>query len=321
MSATRPDGHVADGRPGAGPLMWIALLTVYVVWGSTYLAMRFVATSLPPIGAAAVRYGVAGVLLALVMGFSRGWRVLRIGGRSLASAALVGLLLLGGGSGLVMLAESPGYGLPSGVAALLVALNPLVMVVLRTAAGDRPRRASVAGALVGLAGLTLLFLPGLLHGGHVVPVSGALLVLGAVLCWCVGSFATRWLPIPADPFVASTYEMLLGAATVGLLSAVRGEPAVWSVPHVPARAWLALAYLIVLGSVVAFTAYVWLLRRAPISLALTYAYVNPVIALMLGALVAGEGLPARILLAATIVIGGVALVVSTETRTRPEPAA
>jgi drug/metabolite transporter (DMT)-like permease len=198
-----------------------------------------------------------------------------------------------------------------------VSLNPLIMVVLRLATGDRPRLLSVAGILVGLGGLVLLFLPG--TGAGAIPVAGGLLVLVAVTCWCLGSFATRWLPMPGNPFVASVYEMFAGSIAMAGIAAALGEPALWTVPDVPARAWWALVYLFVAGSIVAYTAYVYLLHSAPITLVTTYAYVNPVIALVLGALILGEALTGRVLIAAGTVVLGVILVVSTERRPTPTP--
>ena len=135
---------------------------------------------------------------------------------------------------------------------------------------------------------------------------------GSQTCWCVGSFATRWLPMPADPFVASGYEMVAGAAAMALIAVARGEQAPWLVPDVPTSAWLALAYLVVAGSLLAFTAYIWLLHHAPISLVSTYAYLNPVIAIALGVLFAGVVLTGQVVLAAITVVIGVVLVVSIE---------
>jgi drug/metabolite transporter (DMT)-like permease len=304
---------VSPNRPHrTGPLVWLALVAVYLIWGSTYLGIRIVVRYLPAFGSAAMRFGAAGIALGLIVAAVRGHRELRVTLRQLGATAIVGTLLIAGGNGLVVLAEAPRFGLPSGLAALLVALNPLVMVLLRLVTGDRPRLLSLLGLLVGLAGLVLLFLPG--AGVNAMPVAGGLLVLAATACWCIGSFAIRWLPMPANPFVASTYEMLTGAAAMAMLALVAREPLPWTVPDVPLRAWLALGYLFLLGSIVAFTAYVYLLHTAPITLATTYAYVNPVIALILGALVLGEALSGRVLLAAGTVVLGVILVVTVETR-------
>jgi drug/metabolite transporter (DMT)-like permease len=312
--------------------VWFSLGIVYVIWGSTYLGIRVVVESLPAFGSAALRFAVAGMVLGAVLAARRGIRTLRVSLRQLGAAALVGVLLLAGGNGLVVLAESPSFKLPSGIAALLIALAPLLLAVLRLTTGDRPRVTTIVGVLIGLAGLVLLFLPGITTagittagittagdatansaaGGYAISIAGGLIVLVAVVFWSIGSFATRWLPMPADPFVASVWEMLAGAAAMAVIAVVRREAPPWSVPDVPVKAWLALAYLIVFGSLVAFTAYVWLLHHAPISLVATYAYVNPVIALALGALLVGESLTAQVLLAAATVVVGVMLVVSTE---------
>jgi drug/metabolite transporter (DMT)-like permease len=301
-------------RPRRTILIWVALGVVYLIWGSTYLGIRVMTAEMPPFASASLRFATAAVLLATVIAASRGWRSLRVTRRELAGAALVGALLIGGGNGLIVIAESPQFHLPSGIAALLVALSPLVLVVLRATAGDRPRPSSVIGVLVGLAGLALLFLPA--SGVSAFALSGGLLVLGAVASWSGGSFATRYLPMPANPFVASVYEMLAGAGVGAVAALVRREPPMWAVADISPLAWATLAYMILFGSLLAFTAYVYLLQHAPISLASTYAYVNPVIALFLGAWLVHESLTGRVLVAAGIVVAGVALVVSTE---RPAP--
>src|SRR5215470_15231979 len=201
-----------------GPLVWLALGALYVIWGSTYLGIRVVAQSLPAFGSASLRFGTAGVVLAVIIAAVRGPRALRISLRQLASLALVGTMLIAGGNGLVVLAESPRYGLPSGLAALLISLSPLIMVLLRLATRDTPRLLSLIGVVVGLAGLVVLFLPS--AGVRTVPLVGGGLSLLATVCWCLGSFATRWLPLPANPFVASVYEMLAGSAAMALLAVV-----------------------------------------------------------------------------------------------------
>jgi drug/metabolite transporter (DMT)-like permease len=295
-------------------LVWLALGALYVIWGSTYLGIRVVVRYLPAFGSASLRFGAAGAALALIIAAVRGPRSLRISGRQLASTVLVGTLLIAGGNGLVVLGESPRYGLPSGLAALLISLSPLIMVLLRVTIRDVPKPLSLIGVIVGLGGLIVLFLPG--TGVRTVPLVGGGLALLATLCWCAGSFVIRWLPMPANPFVASVYEMLAGSAAMALIAVGAREPAVWSVPGVPAKAWLALGYLCLAGSIVAFTAYVYLLHTAPISLVTTYAYVNPVIALILGAAILGEALNGRVLLAGGTVVLGVILVVSVEARAR-----
>ncbi|WP_196255807.1 EamA family transporter [Micromonospora sp. WMMC415] len=313
-SATPTTGPAAvSGGPGIAPaLVWTALLLVYVLWGSTYLGIRIAVESLPPLASAALRFAAAGLVLAVVLRLRRGPGALRVDRRQLRSAALVGVLLLAGGNGLVVLAESgpPGVAVPSGIAALLVATVPLLVVLLRSATGDRPGLATLGGVTLGFAGLVLLVLP--TGGVGAVPLVGALTVVAGATSWSVGSFLSGRLPMPADPFVATVYEMFAGAAVLALLAVGRGELRGFDAGAVTARSWWALAYLMVFGSLVAFTAYVWLLHHAPISLVSTYAYVNPVVAVALGALLVAEPVTPQVLLGGAVIVAGVALVVTTE---------
>ncbi|MEH1101020.1 EamA family transporter [Micromonospora sp. CPCC 205561] len=310
---------LGTGRAGAATpaLVWTALLLVYVLWGSTYLGIRIVVESMPPLGSAATRFAAAGLVLAIVLRLRRGPGALRVDRRQLGSAALVGVLLLACGNGLVVLAESgpEGVAVPSGIAALLVATVPLLVVLLRTFTGDRPRSWTLAGVTLGFVGLVLLVLP--TGGADDVPLVGALTVVVAATCWSVGSFLSGRIRMPADPFVATVYEMLAGAAALAVLAVGRGELRGFDPGTVTTRSWLALAYLMVAGSLVAFTAYVWLLHHAPISLVSTYAYVNPVVAVALGVLFAAESVTAQVLLGGAVIVAGVALVVSTERPRRP----
>ncbi|HEX5740857.1 MAG TPA: EamA family transporter [Pilimelia sp.] len=301
-----------DPSPGApapsAAAVWTALGTVYLVWGSTYLAIRVTVNGLPPFLSAGLRFTCAAAVLAVVLGIRRPG-ALRVTPRQAAAAALVGLLLLCGGNGLVVLAETARVGVPSGVAALLVAVVPLLVVVLRAGTGDRPPAATLAGVLVGFGGLVLLVLPG---RGVAAPLGGALLVVAAAASWSVGSFLSGRLPLPAYPFAATVYEMAAGGLALLTLAAGTGELSGFDPSAVPARAWAGLAYLLVAGSLVAFTAYVWLLHHAPLTLVSTYAYVNPVVAVALGALLLAEPVGPRMLIGGGIVVAGVALVVSTE---------
>jgi len=306
--------------PASAPrpaLIWTALVVVYLLWGSTYLGIRVAIESLPPLTSAAMRFAAAAAVLALVLRLRRGPGALRVDRRQLGSAALVGVLLLAGGNGLVVLAESgpPGVALPSGIAALLVATVPLLVVLLRTLGGDRPRPWTFAGVALGFVGLVLLVLP--TGGTGAVPVTGALTVVAGATCWSVGSYLSGRIRMPTDPFVATVYEMVAGAAVLGVIAAGRGELRGFSPAEVTGRSWAALAYLMVAGSLVAFTAYVWLLHRAPISLVSTYAYVNPAVAVALGALLAAEPVTAQVLLGGAVIVAGVAVVVSTERPRRP----
>lgn len=300
MSATRP------------ALIWAALAIVYVVWGSTYLAIRISVETLPPLLSAAGRFAAAAGLLAVILGVRRGPGALRASRRQLAGAALIGVLLLAGGNGLVVLAESgpPGVAVPSGIAALLVAMVPLLVVVLRAVTRDRPRLPTVAGVVAGFVGLVVLVLPG--GGAGAAPLAGAFTVVMAATCWSTGSFLSGRISMPTDPFVATVYEMVAGAVALAAIAAGRGELRGLNLAAASTRSWSALAYLVVAGSLVAFTAYVWLLHQAPISLVATYAYVNPVVAVALGSLLVAEPVTAQVLLGGAVILLGVALVVTTE---------
>jgi drug/metabolite transporter (DMT)-like permease len=303
--ALSPTTPMSSTRPSAG-VIWGALAIVYVVWGSTYLAIRITVETLPPFLSAGLRFGLAGALLGTLIAIRRGIGALRVSRRELAASGLVGLLLLGGGNGMVVVAES--RGVPSGIAALLVATVPLLVVVLRSVTGDRPGRATLAGVLLGFAGLAALIASR--GGGGVVPLSGALIVVAAATSWSIGSFFSRRLPLPGDPFVAAVYEMLTGGLAMSAVGTGLGEAP--QLAHGSTRSWLALVYLLFAGSLVAFTAYVWLLHNAPISLTATYAYVNPAVAVLLGALLLDERITGPVLLSGAVIIVGVALVVSTE---------
>ncbi|MFD6358341.1 EamA family transporter [Streptomyces roseolus] len=306
-------GHptpLPDAAPARriGGAVWAALAIVYVVWGSTYLGIRFVVETIPPFLASGSRFIVAGLLLAALVAWRHGPAALKVDRRRLGSAALVGLLLILGGNGLVNLAETT---VPSGLAALLIAAVPVFVVLLRTAAGERPGLGAYGGVLIGLGGLAVLTVPGL--SGEV-GIGGVLLVLLAALLWSAGTVSSARLPMPANPFTASVYEMLaggIGGVVVGLL---RGEHRGFDPGEVATGSWVALGYLIVFGSLIAFTAYAWLIQSAPVSLAATYAYVNPVVAVLLGTLILGEALTWPILLGGAIVVAAVCLIVSTERR-------
>ena len=306
-----------NARPTSGPVaVWAALGTVYLVWGSTYLAIRVVVESAPPLLAMGARFLAAGTLLGTVLVAKRGRTVLRVRPRQLGGAAVVGLLLLLGGNGGVAVAEQT---VPSGLTALLVAATPLWLVCLRTAARDRPARLSLVGTVVGFLGIAVLVRPGASLGDDVEPW-GLALVVAAAGSWAVGSFLAPRLPMPGDAFVATTWEMLLGGGALVLVAVLVGELDGFTLDQVSGAAWAWLGYLVVVGSVVAFSAYVWLLHHAPISLTATYAYVNPVVAVLLGALVLDEPVTGVVLAGGAVVVLGVGLVVTAERPRRRRPA-
>ncbi|MCW2616681.1 MAG: rane protein [Frankiales bacterium] len=290
--------------------VWTALGLVYVVWGSTYLAIGYVVETLPALLAASLRFGVAGLLLAAFLRLRRGRAAFRATRREALGAVLVGALLLVGGNGLVSLAQDDD--LPSGLTALLVAAVPLWVVLLRSATGDRPPLRTLLGVSLGFAGVAVLLLPGARPEG--VALLPAVLVVGSSVLWSVGSFSASRMPLPRDALLTSTLQMVGGTVGLAIAGLVRGER--FALDAVSGESALALVYLVLFGSLVAFTAYSWLLGVAPVSQVATYAYVNPVVAVLLGALVAGEAVGGTTLVGGAVTVLAVAVVVGEEGRRR-----
>jgi drug/metabolite transporter (DMT)-like permease len=282
----------------------LAFAAIYVVWGSTYLAIRFAIETVPPFLMAGFRFVVAGVLL-------YGWARWRGAARPTAghwgAAAVVGALLLLGGNGAVVWAEQR---VPSGVTALLVAMVPLYMVVIEWArpGGLRPTPAVAGGVLLGLAGLVLLVGPEQILGGSHVDHAGALALAFGCLTWSLGSVYSRHAPLPASPQLATAMEMLAGGAMLLFAAGLHGDWGRFDLHAVSLRSALAVVYLVVFGSLVAFTAYIWLLRESTPARVSTYAYVNPLVAMLLGWALAGEPLTPRTLVAAAVIVAGVVLI-------------
>lgn len=289
-------------------LVWAALVVVYIVWGSTYLAIAVVVKTMPPLLSAGTRFIVAAAAMAAVIAALRGWRRLAISRRELVGAAMVGLALLLGGNGLVMLAEQT---IPSGLAALIIAVVPLWVVLLRVVHSERVRRGTLLGVLIGLAGVTLLLSRGLTSE---VDLLGMVMVVGSGISWAMGSFYSRRVALPADPFVSSAVQMACGGIALGLAGLAAGELPRLRIADFAPESVAALAYLIVFGSIVAFSAYTWLLQNAPVSKVATYAYVNPVVAIFLGWLILAEPLTPAMLLGGAMIVLAVALVIRTESR-------
>ena len=299
-------------EPSAPPVwkVWTALGVVYVVWGSTYLAIRYVVETVPPLLGAASRFTVAAALLATYLVVRRGLSALAATPRQYLNAVLIGLLLLLGGNGGVTLAEQ--QGLPSGLAALLVASVPLWVVVLRFLSRDRPARSTLVGVGIGFAGVAVLLGPGA-RPAHV-SAGPAVMILVSSTLWSLGSFLATRVELPREPLVASVAEMLGGAAGLVVVGLLRSETVDWH--RISGTSALALAYLVVFGSVVAFTAYSWLLGVAPVSKVSTYAYVNPVVAVLLGAIFVHERTTVTSVIGGGLTLVAVAVVVSEEGRRR-----
>src|SRR5919201_456431 len=293
---------MSPGQRPRGLTLWSALGTVYLVWGSTYLAIAIAVETLPPLLSAGLRFLTAGVLICLWLAFRR--ESLRASLSEVAGAATVGLLLLAGGNGLVVLAERT---VPSGVAALIVASVPLWIVVLRALTGERVRGDLIGGVLLGLAGVAILVVPGGLNG--TLDPFGVAILFCATLSCALGTFVSPRLRSPRIALLSTAYQMLAGGAVLLVLGVLRGEAAHLDPASFSPRSLIALAYLVLFGSIVAFTAYTWLLQHAPVSLVATYAFVNPVVAVILGALVRSEPITPAIVVGAFVIVAAVAFIV------------
>jgi drug/metabolite transporter (DMT)-like permease len=288
-----------------------AFAAVYLIWGSTYLAIRFAIETIPPFSMAGVRFLVAGILL-------YGWVRARGAARPEAvhwrTALIVGGLLLAAANGGVVWAEQE---VPSGIAALIVATVPLWIAIFVWLRGyGRPRGAQIAGLIVGFWGVALLIAPSGLVGGESIPRTGALVLIAAAFMWAAGSLYSRSAPQPASHQLASAMSMIAGGGLLMLVGVATGELGVISLSSMSERSLLALLYLIVFGSLVGFSAYLWLMKATAPSRAATYAYVNPVVAVFLGWALAGEPLTPRTLMAAAVIVGAVALIVSRQVVTK-----
>jgi len=288
-----------------------AFAAVYILWGSTYLAIRFAVETLPPMLMIGARYVIAGGLL-----FA--WARWRDGDRATAedwrTSALSGTLMLAGGNGAVVWAAQR---VPSGIVALLVAVVPIWMVLLDWVlpAGRRPRASVFAGLAMGLAGLLLLIGPSSMHGKMGIDPASVVVLLAGSLAWAVGSLLTQRAPRPTSGRVGSSIQMLAGGSVATLVAVFRGEPAQLDLANASALSLGALAYLIVFGSLIGFTAYIYMLAHTTAAKAATYAYVNPVVAVFLGWAFANEPVTPRTVIAAAIILGGVAII----TLAREEP--
>jgi drug/metabolite transporter (DMT)-like permease len=286
----------------------LGFAAVYVFWGSTYLAIKVGLETIPPFLMSGARYFVAGVVL---YAFARIKGAARPALRHWGPAFVIGALLLLCGNGGVVWAETR---IASGLAALLVAVEPLFIVLLRAVGpnGKRPTPRALAGFVLALAGVVLLIGPWKLAGERV-DLAGAAAVLFAAFAWAVGSLYSRDAPRPASPLVATAVQMLAGGALLTAAGLVHGEiPLVEN--GVSPRSLAAVLYLVVFGSLIGYTTYIWLLRVADPARVSTYAFVNPVVAVFLGWLIGGEAVSARMLAAATIIVVAVVMITLPEGR-------
>ena len=292
--------------------VWIALAVVYVVWGSTYFGIKIAVETIPPLLAGGSRFVTAAVLLAAVLA----WRgtSLRITRAELVASGIAGVLLLGLGVGLVHVAETR---IDSSIAAMIAGTVPLQIIGLRLLGGESPARATRLSTLAGLAGLLLVVAPGLGAGSTAL---GLAVMISATISWSTGSFLSKRLPLPRNPFVATVWEMGLAGLFLMLGAAAFGEYGQLSSDTFVLDSVLAWAYLVIMGSVVGFTAYAWLLHVAPISLVVTHQYVNPLVAIALGMAFLGERPSPWALAGAALVIGAVYVAIRAEFPRKTRPA-
>jgi drug/metabolite transporter (DMT)-like permease len=295
----------------AGPKRWqliLAFASVYLIWGSTYLAIKFAIETIPPFLMAGVRFLMSGAIL-------YGWARMRGAARPSRvhwkSAAVVGVLLLLGGNGGVVWAEQR---VPSGIAALIVAIVPVWIAIMEWMhpGGKKPGWQVTAGLVAGTLGLLLLASPGEAALGARVDLIGAAVLVVATLSWATGSLKAKHSPLPESPLLATGMEMLMGGAALVLVGMGTGELGQVNFAAMSQKSLLSLMYLTTFGSLIGFTAYVWLLRVGSPTRAATYAYVNPVVAVFLGWLLAGEAITPRTFLAALVIVGGVVLITSAQ---------
>lgn len=313
MSAQRSQGI------SKSQLTWLSLWTVYLIWGSTYFAIAYVIESMPPLLAMGIRFLIAGLLLALIISLRQGSSELKIPRAELKSSLLMGFLLLGFGIGTVSIAQA--Y-VPSGIVALIIAALPLWIAIFRTISGEQLAKVSWLGLMIGFAGVALLLKP-----GSITPVSDIensklflfmLLVLLGNIGWALGTFLAPRFPLPKNTLVFTAYEMLAGGASLTLAGFIKGE-SISDFLDATSWSWLWFFYLVFFGSIAAYTAYLWLVANAPVSLTATYAYVNPIIAVALGAIFLDELITSAYAIGGLIILIGVILVVSVE-RIKKEPA-
>lgn len=296
------------------PAVWAALVAVYLIWGSTYLGIEVASRTFPPLLMLSLRFLIAGGLL-YAWTIRRGERDAdRPGWRQWRAAAIVGAGLLLVGNGAVAIAVGS---VDTGVVALIVASMPLWLALLdRVCNGVRLAPVAIVGLVVGFAGVALLVANG---GAGRDELGGALLVLLGSLTWAAGSIYARGAPLPSRPLVGAAMEMLAGGVLLGLAGLAIGEGGDVHLSQISGESLLAFAYIIGIGSLVGFSAYIWLLGQAPLSLVGTYAYVNPVVAVLLGVVLLGEEVGWRLFVAGGAIVLAVGLIVSA--RPQPGPAA
>jgi drug/metabolite transporter (DMT)-like permease len=297
--------------------IWSGIWVLYLVWGSTYLGIAVAIDTIPPFLMAAIRFAIAGAVL-LAWAVLRDGRDFRLPTRpQLRDSVVVAALLLGSGMGMVAVGEQT---VPSGLTAIFIAMMPLWIAVFgRLFFGERLPTIALLGIGLGLGGIVVLAWPGDASLAGVEPIHLAAVIVSPI-SWSLGSlYAAHKAHLPERPAVASGVQMVAGSIVLGAMALVAGEPTRFAPADISTASLTALLYLIFVGSVFAFSVYGWLLRVAPLPKIATYAYVNPIVAVILGALILDEPITPRTLVAGGIVIAAVALIVTTRGRTAAQP--
>ena len=308
--------HASEKTPTKAALI-AGFVTIYILWGSTYLGIKIAVETLPPFLMASARFLVAGLIVTAWVAVSKGFKATR---RQWFDNSIIGGLLLLGGNGMVSWSEQK---IPSGVATLIVSLGPLFIVLLDWAMlrfshdksrGTRPTIATFVGIGLGIIGLAVLVGPSLGEGqAQLDPWRVGGLVL-ACFSWSSGSIYTRYARTPAEPFTAAAIQMLAGSVCLIVVSLLMGEPSHFEFAAVSSRSLFAWSYLIVAGSLIGFTTFVWLMKHSTPARVSTYAYVNPIVAVFLSWAFAREPVGPRMFVAAAIIVTGVAIITATKNK-------
>ena len=308
-------------RSASPVLVWTAILILYVVWGSTYLGIRVAVASIPPFVLAATRFALAGLVILTAVSIVRRGAIRRPTLRQLRDTSIVGALFMGGGMGMVAWGEQT---VPSGITGVLIAMMPVWVAVFgRVFFNERLPWVATVGIAIGMAGVVLLIGQGVAIDRSLDPAGVAALLISPI-AWSAGSlFSTHGAQLPDDPFVSTGMEFVSGSAVLAVMSVASGELASFRLADVTTDSAIAFVYLTIVGSLIAFTAFAWVLRHAPLPLIATYAFVNPVIAVFLGWLILHEAITPIQLVAGAVIVAGVALIIVARSRLpvvrQPEP--
>jgi drug/metabolite transporter (DMT)-like permease len=292
--------------------IWIALITLYIVWGSTYLGIKVAIETIPPFFHAGIRFLISGLI---ILAWQKAVKQEMPTRKQWVATAIIGNLLLLGGNGLVSWAEQF---IPSGIAALIIATVPLSLVIMEVLrpGGIKPTWQAIVGLVIGFIGIFILAGPAEISGSTTqLNTFGVIALLAATVLWAMGSIYSKTADLPKASLVTTGAEMLMGSIGLFIVSLLTGELNGWDPTAVSTRSLVGLVYLITIGSIIGFGSYIWLLQNAPISLVATYAYVNPIVAVLLGYFFGNEPLEPRIWIATAVIIGAVIFINS---RSKPQ---